>query len=188
MDLDALDHWFTTQVLPHEAALTRYLDRIRPRHVDVHDLVQETYARVYERAKHARPIATRPFLFTVGRHLVLDHMRRDRVVSFEATQDAQLLGVLVDEVDPERELLAQDELACLIRALDSLPDATRAVIWLRRVEGLSQRDTAARLQMPEGTVESHLCRGVRALARALFGPTQASTTPARADHKVRVRT
>lgn len=187
MDSDALDEWFTTQVLPHEAALKRYLERIRPRHIDVHDLIQETYARVYERAKEARPQSARPFLFTVGRHLVLDHLRRDRVVSIQTRQDGQVLGTLVDEVDPERELIARDELASLIRALDSLPDSTRDVIWLRRVERLSQRDTAARLQMPEGTVESHLCRGLQTLARALFGSTDDRVTSQRKDHYIRSR-
>jgi RNA polymerase sigma-70 factor (ECF subfamily) len=54
-------------------------------------------------------------------------------------------------------------------ALDGLSDNCRAVIWLRRVEGLTQREAAERLGMREGTLESHLSRGLRALATAVFG-------------------
>jgi RNA polymerase sigma-70 factor (ECF subfamily) len=45
-------------------------------------------------------------------------------------------------------------------------------VWLRRVEGLSQRETAQRLGLLEGAVESQLARGVRVLALAVFGAAE----------------
>jgi RNA polymerase sigma factor (sigma-70 family) len=57
----------------------------------------------------------------------------------------------------------------LATALDALSEKCRNVVWLRRVEGLSQRETAQRLGLDEGAVESQLGRGVRALAQAVFG-------------------
>ncbi|MGH7707394.1 MAG: RNA polymerase sigma factor, partial [Candidatus Dormibacteria bacterium] len=59
--------------------------------------------------------------------------------------------------------------------LDALPERTRDVIWLRRVEGLSQREAAGRLGIKESTLESHMCRGVRALASAVFGGAKLKT-------------
>jgi RNA polymerase sigma-70 factor (ECF subfamily) len=84
------------------------------------------------------------------------------------------LHVLVDEISPEHRLSARQELKHLAVALDQLSDDCRNVIWLRRVEGLSQREAAERLGMPEGTIESHLCRGLRALMKAVFGHEQPS--------------
>jgi len=41
-----LDQWFANEILPHEAALTRYLKRVCPNSADVPDLRQEVYVRI----------------------------------------------------------------------------------------------------------------------------------------------
>src|SRR5262245_19424328 len=164
-----LDEWFATEILPHEPALTRFLHRVAPHAAEVSDLRQEIYVRVYENAARGRPGAPKSFLFTTARNLIVDRVRRERIVSIDYTQDLDALNVLIDEISPEQRLSARQELRRLSEALDQLPDACRAVIWLRRVEGLSQKEVAARLGLNEGTVESHLSRGVRVLLRAVFG-------------------
>jgi len=163
-----LDHWFATEILTHEAALTRYLKRIWANHGEVADFRQDIYVRVYESAGRTRPAAPKAFLFTTARNFVVDRVRRERIVSINYTQDLDSLNVLVDELCPEQRLSARQELERLSAALDQLSDDSRDVIWLRRVEGLSQREAAKRLGMPEGTLESHLCRAVRALMKAVF--------------------
>ena len=72
-------------------------------------------------------------------------------------------------VSPERHAGARQELQNLAHAFDSLSDKCRHIVWLRRIEGLSQRQTAERLGLREVAVESQLARGMRALARAVFG-------------------
>ena len=165
----ALDQWFAAEILIHEAALTRYLYRIWLNHAEVPDLRQEIYVRIYESAARSLPTSPKSFLFQTARNLITDRARRERVVSIDYTQDLDALNVLVDEISPERRLSARQELKRLSAALDKLPDDCRNVIWLRRIEGLSQREAAERLGMPEGTLESHLCRGVRALMKTVFG-------------------
>lgn len=169
-----LDQWFSAEVLPHEAALTRYLRRVWRNQAEVPDLRQEVYVRIYESAGRALPTSPKAFLFTTARNLVADRVRRERIVSIDYSQDLESLNVLVDEISAEQHLSARQELRRLSEALDGLPDRCRDVIWLRRVEGLSQREAALRLGLNEGTVESHLSRGVRALARAVFGTETAS--------------
>jgi RNA polymerase sigma-70 factor (ECF subfamily) len=95
-------------------------------------------------------------------------MRRDRIVSIDYTQDLNSLDVSVDELSPERRLNARQELQCLAEAFDRLPKMTRAAIWLRRVEGLSQRQAAQSLGIEEGALEGHMCRGLRSLANAIL--------------------
>jgi RNA polymerase sigma factor (sigma-70 family) len=165
----SLDQWFATEILVHEAALMRYLRRVWPNAADVSELRQEAYVRVYEGAAKSRPGSPKSFLFTTARNLMVDRMRRERIVSIDYTQDVDSLNVLVDEISPEQRLSARQELRCLGEAFDQLSDIVREVIWLRRVEGLSQREAAQRLGIPEGTLESHLCRGLRSLANAVFG-------------------
>ena len=50
-----LERWFATEILPHEAALMRYLRRAWSRAADIPDLRQEAYARVYESAAKSLP-------------------------------------------------------------------------------------------------------------------------------------
>jgi len=78
------------------------------------------------------------------------------LVAIDCVADPDDLKVLVDNMSPERRLDARQELAILARAFDSLSDKCQDVVWLRRVEGLSQRDTGQRLGLREGAVESQL--------------------------------
>ena len=169
-----LDRWFVTEILLHEAALTRYLKRVWLNRAEIPDLRQEVYVRVYESAANARPNSPKAFLFATARNLLADRIRRERIVSIDYTQDLDALNVLVDEISPEQRLSARQELRRLSNALDALSDNCRAVIWLRRVEGLSQRKAAQRLGMNEGALEGYVSRGVRALAKAVFGGGETS--------------
>jgi len=164
-----LDQWFAAEILPHEAALTRYLTRACRNSVDVPDLRQDIYVLLYKSATLERPRQPKALLFITARNLLTDRMRRSRIVSIDYTQELDSLNVLIDEISPEHRLSARQELRRLSDALDALPDSSREVIWLRRVEGLSQQETAARLGMKEGTIESLMCRGIRSLAKAVFG-------------------
>ena len=167
-----IDRWFAQAILPHEGALTGYLSRVWRNQADIPDLRQDIYVRIYESAARERPEHPKAFLFATARNMLADRLRRTRVVSIDYTQDLESLNVLVDEISPEQRLSARQELRRLANALDALPDACRNVIWLKRVEGLSQQEIARRLGMKEGTLESHLSRGVRMLAKMLFGGTR----------------
>ena len=163
-----LDRWFVTEVLAHEEALMRFLHRHWSHRDELPDLRQELYARIYEAAAKSRPAQPRAFLFTSARHLITDRLRRGKVVSIEPMGDFEPSLVLVDEVSPERWCGGRQALRRLADAFDRLPDRCREVVWLRRVEELSQRDVASRLGISEKTVEKHIAKGMRLLADALF--------------------
>ncbi len=165
----SVDDWFEAEILPHEAALTHYLKRVWANHADIADLRQEIYIRVYESASRGLPDSPRAFLIATARHLIVDRVRRERIVSIDFTQDFAAPNVLIDWLSPERRLSARQELRSLSDAFDRLSADCRAVIWLRRVAGLSQREVATQLDMQEGTVASHLCRGLLVLTKMVLG-------------------
>ena len=177
--MSPLDKWFATQILPHEAALMRYLVRIWRNQAEIPDIRQEIYARVFESAIKRLPESPKAFLFVTARNFLADRVRRERIVSIDYTQDVDPLNVLVDEVSPEDRLSARQELRRLSEAFDKLSDNCRSVLWLRRVEGLSQREAAERLGMTEGALEGYLSRGLRTLTKVVFGG--ASTGNAQSD-------
>lgn len=165
---EMLESWFAREILRHEAALTRYLARAWSNPNDVPDLRQEVYIRVLEAAEKSLPAAPRYFLFTVAKNLLIDRARRHRIVPIDLFQDGESLDALVDEVSPERRTGGLQQLQCLLRAFESLPERCREVVWLRKIEDLSQKDIAARLGVGEGTVEAHLVRGMRLLTKCFY--------------------
>ena len=166
---ESLDTWFAREILVHESALMRYLLRSWFRRDEIHDLRQDIYVRVYEAAAKARPTMPKSFMFTTARHLMTDRLRRGRVVSIEAVGDLDALNVLIDDVSPERRLSARQELQRLTAAFDRLPERCREVVWLRRVEELSQKEVAARMGIGEKTVEKQVAKGMRLIAEYFYG-------------------
>ncbi len=166
---DTLDDWFAREICVHEAALTRYIARAWPNAEEVPDLRHEIYIRVLEAAAKSRPLAPKSFLFTTTRHLLTDRARRNRIVSMELLEDLDALNVLIDEASPERLTSARQQLHRVSAMIDGLPDRCREVVWMRKVEGLSQEQIAARLGIAQSTVEKHVVRGMQLLADLYFG-------------------
>lgn len=164
------DAWFVREILVHERALMLFLQSRWSHRDELHDLRQEVYTRVYESALRARPQQPKAFLFASARHLMIDRLRRSRVVSIEPMGDFELSNVyLIDELSPERWAGTRQALKRMTEALDRLPDRCREVVWLRRVEELSQKEVAVRLGLSEKTVEKHLAKGMRLIADHLYG-------------------
>lgn len=161
---EPLDIWFKHEILSHEVILVRFISRVWPRHHEIADIRQETYARVYEAARQVRPQSPKAFLFATARHLMADRIRRERIVSIRAGGDIENLNVLVDEISPEQRVGAHQELVRLAEAFDRLSVKCREVMWLRRVQGLSQKEVADQLGLTEKTIEKHLRTGARQLA------------------------
>ncbi|MEJ1961274.1 MAG: sigma-70 family RNA polymerase sigma factor [Gammaproteobacteria bacterium] len=179
---DTVDAWFKREILAHEAALVRFLNRSWPNRDEVHDLRQEIYVRVYEAATKARPTSAKSFLFTTARHLMTDRVRRSRIVSIEGVADLEILNVMSDDISPEQRVHARQELNLLARAFGRLPARCREVIWLRRVDQLPQKEVALRLGITESSVEKHVIKGTRILADAVFG-RDALAAPERERHQ-----
>jgi RNA polymerase sigma factor (sigma-70 family) len=171
----SLDAWFVGQVLPLEAPLERFIRRHCASSDEVSDLRQEVYVRVYEAARRARPLLTKPFVFMTARNLLRDHARRARIVSIEAVADLEALNAVGDDAPADRVVSAREELRRLQAALDRLPPRCREVVALRKIHGLSQREVARQLGITEDTVERQVSKGVRALAAALYGAPDAGT-------------
>jgi RNA polymerase sigma factor (sigma-70 family) len=177
---EPLDNWFKREILAHEQTLVRYLLRVWPRRDDVSDLRQETYARVYAAARTARPQSPRAFLLGTAHNLLLDRIRRERVVSIEAVADIDKLNVLVDEVSPEQRAMAHQQIKLLARAFELLPAKCREVVWLRRVEEIPQKEVAKMLGIGERTVEKHVSKGACLLAEYMLA---GRVTTERSEHE-----
>jgi RNA polymerase sigma-70 factor (ECF subfamily) len=175
--LNDLDNWFAHEVLAHEAALMRYLARVWPDRSEIEDIRHDAYVRILESAHRLRPTATKSLLFSIARNLMVDRVRRSRVVSIDLMGDLDALNVLVDEITPERRASIHQQMTRVSTAINDLPNRCQSVFWLRRIENLSQKEIASALGISEGTVEKHMARAARLLADLLSSPEDSPSAP-----------
>lgn len=128
------------------------------------DVVQETLLRAWRspRVLGGSTGATRAWLFTVARHLVIDEWRSGR----------SRREVLADEVPEPRdaEVSRTDEMLegwLVADALDRLSVEHRQVILLCYYRGRSVAEAARQLGVPEGTVKSRTHYALRSLRLVL---------------------
>jgi RNA polymerase sigma-70 factor (ECF subfamily) len=130
----------------------------------VDDVVQEAYVRLL-RARTAGPIVTaKAFLFVAAKNLALNHLRDSRQERTESLAEPALSSVYIESAGIPESIARAEDFQVLIRAIQSLPERCRQVVTLRKIYGLSQKETAARLGIAEHTVEAQSGIGLRRCA------------------------
>ena len=171
--------WLGRNVLPHEPALRAWLRRRRLEGLEIDDVIQETYTRLIGADSVAHIRDAKSYAFQIAGSVVVDHLRRLKVVSFASVSDLDQLDMPSDEPSPERQVIDREELHRLAQFIAALPVRVRDVFTLRRVYGLSQREVADRLGIAESTVEKHMARGFLLMLEQLGhggnDPAQASS-------------
>lgn len=158
--------WVGSEVLPHEAAVRAWLRRMIDAD-DIEDVIQESYCRISGLADVAHILNGRAYLFTTARSIVLERIRRSRVVSIDTATEIDALDIVYDEPSAERITAARRELARVQRLIEGLPDRCRRIFELRKVDGFSQREVADRMGVPEHTVENDVVKGLRLILKAM---------------------
>jgi RNA polymerase sigma-70 factor (ECF subfamily) len=152
------------ELLPRLRRLARVLTRAP---ADADDLVQLTVERALARADQWAP-GTRldAWMFRIMKNAWIDESRarsrRGQVVI--ADDDGAHVGV-----DGAAAQQARLEAAEVQRAIAALPEDQRLAVALVLVEGLSYKEAAEVLEVPQGTLTSRLVRGRQAVLAALEG-------------------
>ena len=153
--------WFAEQVYPHDRALKAHLRGSFPSVRDVEDLVQESYLRVWHR-QLACPIASaKGFLFKVARRLALDTLRHERHSPFDRVTDLSVSRVIDNGPNVAEAACTRQEIEFLMEAIESLPHRCREIVMLRKIQGMPQKEIAAKLGLSEQTVQVQARRGLR---------------------------
>ena len=165
---------FEDLLSPNLDALHRTAERLCGEPDEAKDLLQDAVLRAFEnRAQLRDPQAGRAWLFRI---LVRTHLNRKRSETrrkeslesdlSEGQFEAALEGWSMEQVrDDWLERLAVGD--HVRRALAEIDPRFRVVLLLSDVEEFSQREVAAILDLPEGTVASRLFRGRRTLREIL---------------------
>jgi RNA polymerase sigma factor (sigma-70 family) len=164
VDMRARAVWLGRNVIPHEPVLRNWLKRREVVGLDVDDIIQEVYSRLVGLASVDHIESPRTYAFQVASSVMINHIRRLKVVSIESVASFEHLDIADKEPSPERVVADRDEVRRLQKTLSALPARVAEVFRLRRIEGLTQREVANRLGVAESTVEKHMARGAVLMA------------------------
>lgn len=160
--------WLANNVLPHETLIRARLARVYVADLDVNDVIQEMYARLLSSPALETIQYPRQYAIQTAKGIIIDHLRRSRVVSIVSAGSLEQLNIAVPDVSPEERLEFRDEIQDVANALAHVPETYRETLILRRVEGLSQKETAERMGVTEKMAEYYLARSIMVLSK-VFG-------------------
>jgi len=149
-----------TRILPHEAEVRQRLTRLGVTAEDRDDILQEVYCRLLTVGSADHILDPRAYLFKAARRVLLQKIRKTRVVPITTMQNLEDLAVPDRRGDPEVALSARTELNHVLDLIRGLPERCRQVFILRKVHGCSQAETAEKLKISENIVEKDTAKGL----------------------------
>lgn len=129
------------------------------------DVVQDAFLRAFDALGKFRGEAKfSTWLHRIVVNLSLNRVKRERT---KAVREVPLMNAVSLVSTPGSDASAADVRGHLERALHELPTLQRAVVILRHYEGMSTEQVSKILRCSEGTVKTHLFRGLRKMRSKL---------------------
>ena len=143
-------------MLAHQGAVRAWLRRLAGDPEEADELAQDTFVRAWEKlGTFDGRGRLKSWLFTLAYRAFVTRRRR-------ASREAEVMDAYAAE---QTEAIAGDEaLVDLGPALAALNDAERNCLLLTHAWGMSVAEAGTVLDMPDGTVKSHVHRAKRRLA------------------------
>jgi RNA polymerase sigma-70 factor, ECF subfamily len=157
---------FGTLVERYERAVYHLAFRTMREAEEAKDAAQEAWIKAYRALASFRPGAKfATWIFTICYRVCCDRLaKRKRFTGDEPLDFAD------PAAGPEGTYEAAEDAARLRGAIEALPEKYRVVITLFHLQGKQYDEIAAVLNLPLGTVKTHLFRA-KDLLRAALGPT-----------------
>lgn len=121
------------------------------------DIVQDAFAKLWERRDHVEPTKVKSYLFTIAHHKIIDNYRK--------SNQASMLDQII--ISDHAEQPSVDLQQVLHNALNCLPDIQRSVILLRDYEGYSYEEIADMTHLSLAQVKVYIFRGRQKLKHYL---------------------
>lgn len=181
---------FEAIVQEHQQKVFRTLLRLTGNRENVEDLAQEVFLRLYRGLENFRgdsQIST--YLYRIVLNVAQDEWKRRRkereniatpVYDPDAEQEDWIENMPSDAPDAEAALEQQQMWQAVDEELLQLAETERAVLVLYHQEECSYEHIAAMLNLPVGTVRTHLHRGREKLGKLVRARMRRQTAPQRA--------
>lgn len=156
---------FEQIVTQHYEPLYRFAFSLTRAEPDAMDLTQQTFCIWATKGHQLRDSSkVKAWLFTTLRREFLNMREKSSRFDYSELRDEEQ-----DIADVSMELVNSLDAARMIELLHQVKEPYRSAVALFYIEDFSYKEMAGILQVPIGTVQSRLSRGVRHLQRLMFG-------------------
>jgi RNA polymerase sigma-70 factor (ECF subfamily) len=133
------------------------------------EILQDAFLRAYEQAGRYDSRLGTPFTWmaTISRRMAIDWLRKNRRQPVLLSTDGEHTREMLDKDgignEMRTEIHARLDASLLRKRLERLAPSQRMVIQLAFLDGYTHQEIARELEMPLGTVKSHLRRALGSL-------------------------
>lgn len=161
--LQALGQNVEALVRTYAPALKRFFQRRILEHADVDDLVQDVFLRLARRGDLNDVVNPEGYVFQTAANILRDRLRQR--FTHQTYNHQPIADSYVEDAafSPERILLGREAIGRLKGALLELPERTRMVFFLCRIESIPYADVGNRLGISLSSVNKHMARAVEFL-------------------------
>ena len=129
------------------------------------DLAEDTFLKlVLKKPRFSARSTFKTWLYTIGRNLALDHLRRNKRVHIPLEHCPEVAD---EELDLERQYLRQEEKIELHRTMKKLKDEYRQILWLIYFEDFSCEEAGKIMGKSVNSIRVLVCRARQALKTKL---------------------
>ncbi|MCY3818619.1 MAG: RNA polymerase sigma factor [Gammaproteobacteria bacterium] len=148
----------------HLNSVHAYVYRMTNNRADAEDIAQETFLRVWHRARTFRPGRVRfsTWLHRIAHNLCVDAFRKRRTIV-----DMELEAMADDAPGVDEESIAEQRRKAVHDGIAALPERQRSALVLCQIQGRSNREAAQILDISVDALESLIARARRALKARL---------------------
>ncbi len=151
-------------------ALLAFFLRRLGNHSEAEDLTQDVFARLMAMPSD-RMDNPDAYIFQIAANLLRDRWRRDKVRKDYQWGVATSDGVGIETLDPARVQAGREALGQVSLVLRDLPERTRTIFILYRIESVKKRDIADGFGISISAVDKHLMKAMALLVSRLGGAT-----------------
>ena len=140
---------------------------------DVQDIMQDAYIKAYTKLEQFHNESSfSTWLIRIGINEALQFLRKSKHQATNYSQTASLESFFelpdTDEMSPEKQIISDETRLSVEHAVDLLPEKYKVVFVMHQIEGLSNPEIAASLNLTDSNVKVRLHRAKNILKDELF--------------------
>ena len=164
--LDGDDEGMVEIIRDHKDGLILYLNGYVSNIFVAEELMEDTFVKlVTKKPKYTAKHAFKTWLYTIGRNVALDYLRRRKRKATASLDD--VADCLLEEESVERAYLKEEQKIALHHAMRSLKPEYRQVLYLTYFDGFSNADAARTMNKSTRQIENLVYRAKQALKAQL---------------------
>lgn len=154
--------------LRYRPALMAFFLRRTASYADAEDMTQDLFSKLVgtSLSNIENPDG---YIFQMAANLLTDRARRSNTRSKAYANYTTLENLETENLDPSRFLIGKEQLSEITGYLAELPERTRTLFVLFRIEGISQNELAAAYDISTRAVQKHIAKALSYIIERLKG-------------------